>query len=309
MNRLEHMQIGIIGLGRMGSRIAAKLASSGHKVSVWNRSLEDAEELKKTSKVLPKYSIESLVKDLIPPRIVWIMVHHAAVEEVLTEVRKFAVKGDIVIDGGNSSYKDTERRFTEFEKAGIKYLGIGVSGGVIAAKNGYPMMIGGSRSGYDTIKPVLDSLSKPNGGHEYFGTGGAGHFVKMVHNGIEYGMMQSLSEGLEVLEKSKYKFDLLSVAKLWQKGTIVSGFILDRAKDALEEGDVDECIGIIESTGEAQWTVDTAKEQGVPVEIIERSLEYRKRSKQEAKIQNSYTAKMIAALRREFGGHEVKKKN
>jgi 6-phosphogluconate dehydrogenase len=171
-------------------------------------------------------------------------------------------------------------------------------------------MVGGDKSAYETIMPLLDSLAKPNGGHAYFGTGGAGHFVKMVHNGIEYGMMQAIGEGFGVLEKSEYQFDLLEVAKLWQKGTIVSSFLIDRAKDALEKDKkLSDIEGVIASTGEAEWTVNAAKQESVPVPVIEESLEFRRQSQTDMAIQNSFAAKMVAALRREFGGHDVKKKD
>jgi 6-phosphogluconate dehydrogenase len=168
-------------------------------------------------------------------------------------------------------------------------------------------MVGGSRKAYEKIIPILKSLSKPAGGYDYFGQGGAGHFVKMVHNGIEYGTMQSLGEGFEVLQKSSYKFNLLSVAKLWQKGTLVSGFMLDRAVDALSQNPgLKGILGSIEESGEARWTVEEARKEGVDVEIIERSLEYRRRSQIDKKIQNSFTAKMVAALRNAFGGHPIR---
>lgn len=305
------MKIGFIGLGKMGGRMAGKLLNDGFEVHVWNRSSAPVQELQiKNNKLnlISAKTIEELVRQLEKPRIVWVMVPHVAVEEVLSEVQKFVEPGDIVIDGGNSFYKDTDRRFEEFEKAGIGFLGIGVSGGIIAFENGYPMMVGGSRSAYEHIKPVLDSLSKPNGGHEYFGTGGAGHFVKMVHNGIEYGMMQSLGEGFDVLKNSKYKFDLEKIAKLFQKETIISGFLIDRTKDALEKDpNLESLTGEIDASGEAEWTVNTAKEEGLEVGIIEQSLEYRKRSKTDPKIKSSFTARLIAALRKEFGGHKVKK--
>ncbi|EKD86327.1 MAG: hypothetical protein ACD_37C00355G0002 [uncultured bacterium] len=304
------MQIGFIGLGKMGSRMAEKLVSDGHEVMVWNRSSAPIEELKlkvKSEKLKVAETIEKLICQLETPKVVWIMVSHQSVEEVLAEVRKFIEKGDIVIDGGNSFYKDTDRRFGEFEKSGINFLGIGVSGGVIAFEKGYPLMVGGSHSGYETIIPILDSLAKPNGGHEYLGTGGAGHFVKMVHNGIEYGIMQSLGEGFEVLEKSKYEFNLLSVAKLWQKGTIISGFLTDRVRDALEKDSaLSDSAGPISASGEGEWTVNTAKEENVDVEIIESSLKYRQKSQTDEKIQDSFTARVINALRREFGGHTVR---
>lgn len=304
------MTIAVLGLGKMGSRIASKLYEEGHQIFAWNRSEEAIKELKleipnlKTSKTLGH-----LIKNLSKPRVIWIMVPANAVEEVLGKVKKNVEVGDVVIDGGNSHFQDTEKRFKEFEKLGIHFLGIGTSGGILANKNGYPFMVGGSKRGYEIIKPLLDSLTKPNGGHTYFGTGGAGHFVKMVHNGIEYGVMQSLGEGFEVLEKSKYKFDLLQIAKLWQKGTLISGFMLDRTVDALSGNPkLDGIKGYIEESGEARWTVEEAKKEGVDVEIIERSLEYRRRSQKDLKIQESFTAKMIAALRNAFGGHFIKKK-
>ncbi|MBI3984500.1 MAG: decarboxylating 6-phosphogluconate dehydrogenase [Candidatus Levybacteria bacterium] len=304
------MKIGFIGLGRMGNRMVGKLTLEGHNVVVWNRTLQVAKDLQKEiNSIQVSSSIKELIDSLPRPKVIWIMVSHQGVDEVLDEVKKYSKSGDVVVDGGNSHFQDTEKRFNEFEKLGIHFLGIGTSGGIVATKNGYPFMVGGSKKGYDIIKPILDSLAKPHGGHQYFGKGGAGHFVKMVHNGIEYGIMQSLGEGFEVLEKSKYNFNLLDVAKLWQKGTLVSGFMLDRAKDALEKNSkLDDIVGVIDASGEALWTIEAAKKENVKVEIIERSLDYRKRSKTDKKIQQSFTARMVAALRREFGGHEVKKR-
>lgn len=299
-----------------------KLLAEGHTVVVWNRSPEPVEKLKsevssphfakasrgeqnlKTAK-----SIGELVESLKPPRIVWSMVLVGQpTEDVLSDVAKYVERDDIIIDGGNAFYKDTEKRYQKFKNKGIRFLGVGVSAGILGPKLGYPMMVGGDKSAYQYIKPMLDSLAKPHGGHEYFGEGGAGHFVKMVHNGMEYGIMQSLGEGFDLLKNAPYPFDLLRVAKLYQKGTLVSGFMLDRAAEALQSGIVEQITGEIDATGEAQWTVETAKELGIPVEIIERSLEYRKRSKKDKKIQASYTAKMVAALRNTFGAHGVKKK-
>lgn len=304
------MKVGFIGLGKMGSRMAGKLISDGFEVVVWNRSPQAAEELRiKNHELRIAGTIEELIGQLEAPRIVWIMVPHVAVEEILTEVRSYIDKGDIVIDGGNSFYKDTERRFKEFETIGVRYLGIGVSGGIVAAEQGYPMMAGGSREAYETIRPILDSLAKPSGGHEYFGTGGAGHFVKMVHNGIEYGMMQSLGEGFDVLKNSKYKFDLEKITKLFQKGTIISGFLMDRTKDALEkDSSLGSFAGPISRSGEGDWTLETAKEEGLSLPAIETSVDYRKKSETNEKIQKSFTARMINALRSAFGGHQVKKK-
>lgn len=294
------MKIGFIGLGKMGARMVQKLLSDDHEIIAWNRSNHELKNIE---------TIEKLVKSLKSPRIVWLMLPAGeATENVLNEVSKLIQKGDIVIDGGNSNFKDTQRRYEEFKIKDIKFLGIGVSGGVIAFKNGYPLMVGGDKRGYDYIIPILDSLSKPNGGHEYFGEGGAGHFVKMVHNGMEYGIMQSLGEGFGVLEKSPYNLDLLKVAKLYQKGTLVSGFMLDRTVEVLSNPSILSSIeGKIAESGEAKWTVEQAKESGVDVEIVERSLDFRRRSQTNKKIQKSFSARMVAALRNAFGGHEVKK--
>ena len=303
------MKIGFIGLGKMGSRMAGKLLKEGHEIIVWNRSPEPINDLRLKIKDLRiAETIEDLVRQLEKPRVVWVMVPHVAVEEVLNEVRKFVSKGDIVIDGGNSNYKDTDRRFEEFEKSGVRFLGIGVSGGIIAFEKGYPMMVGGNVSAYKYITTILDSLAKPGGGHEYFGTGGAGHFVKMVHNGIEYGMMQSLGEGFDVLKNSKYKFDLEKITKLFQKGTIISGFLMDRTKDALEkDSSLDSFAGAVSRSGEGDWTLDVAKEEGLQIPAIETAVEFRKKSETDSQTQSSFTAKMINALRNAFGGHRIKK--
>ncbi len=305
------MKIGFIGLGKMGTRMVNKLVSEGHEVIVWNRSSEDVYDLKKEIPNLKSTkTIKELIQNLEKPRIIWSMVLVGEpTEKVLKEVSKYIEKNDIVVDGGNAFYKDTERRYQNFKKNGVRFLGIGVSGGILAFKNGYPLMVGGNKSAYEYIKPILDSLAKPRGGHNYFGEAGAGHFVKMVHNGIEYAMMQGIGEGFEVLQKSSYRLDLSRVTKIWQKGTVISGFLLDRTSEVLSQDQkLKDIIGVIEATGEAQWTVDTAKEEGVEVQIIEESLNYRKKSKTDKKIQNSYTAKMVASLRRAFGGHEIKKK-
>ena len=311
------MQLGFIGLGKMGIRMAEKLLGEGHVVIGWNRTREVVEEFRlvlqekqKDATFIAAEDIKSLVKSLTSPRVVWVMLPAGeATQTALEEIAEHVEEGDIVIDGGNAFYKDTQRRFEEFEKKKVKYLGIGVSGGIIAEKEGYPMMVGGDKSAYASIYPILDSLAKPHGGHAYLGTGGAGHFVKMIHNGIEYGMMQAIGEGFGVMEKAPYALDLLEVAKLWQKGTIVDSFLIDRAKDALEKNvTLDDIIGQIDATGEAEWTVRQGQEEQVPVDVIAMSLAFRSRSKSETAIQESFAARMVAALRREFGGHAVKKK-
>ena len=297
--------------------MVAKLVNEGHEVVVWNRTKEKISNFKfqiSNSQYKDNLKIANSIKDLVlkleKPRIIWLMLPAGrATQEILDQVEDDIGSGDIVIDGGNAHYADTQKRFEHFKSKGIKFLGIGVSGGVIAARDGYPLMVGGDRSAYDHIKPILDSLAKPTGGHEYFGQGGAGHFVKMVHNGIEYGIMQSIGEGFGVLSKSPYDLDLVKVAKLYQKGTLVSGFMMERTIEALEnDPKMEKLEGYIEASGEGDWTVEQAKGQNLPVEVIETALNFRTKSRQDSKVSSSFAARMVAALRNVFGGHPVKGK-
>ncbi len=316
------MRLGFIGLGKMGNRMVLKLLSEGYEVVVWNRSKEKITNFQlqiASTDYKDKLEIAENVEDLISklesqdevgPRIIWSMVPAGEpTNEILTEISKYAKAGDIVIDGGNAKYSDTQRRWEEFAKVKIDFLGIGVSGGIIAGVEGYPLMAGGTLSAYEYIKPILDSLAKPGGGHEYFGEGGAGHFVKMVHNAIEYGIMESIGEGFGLLEKSPYNLDLLKVARLYQKGTLVSGFMMARTIEVLEKDPTLVTMeGIIgKASGETIWAVEEAKEKDIPFEIIEKSLEVRNNSEMDPKIQKSIAAKIVAGLRVAFGGHENKK--
>lgn len=310
------MQIAILGLGKMGKLIAEKILADGHELVVWNRSKDVLDEIRTekaesiiSQKLAIVHSIDELRNILRKPRVIWSMLPAGEpTETILQQINEFTESGDVVIDGGNSNYKDTQRRYDEFSKKGIKFMGIGVSGGVHALENGCCMMVGGDRDAYQYIVPVLDSLAKPNGIHTYFGHGGAGHFVKMVHNGIEYGMMQAIGEGFGVLGKSDYQLNLLDVANTWQGGSIVSSFLLDMVIDALGKDPVlSQTEGYINANGEGKWTVETAKEQNVPVPVIEQSLEFRNRSQYDELIQKSFVAKVVQAMRHEFGGHEVTK--
>lgn len=311
------MQIGIIGLGKMGTRMVEKLLGDGHDVVGWNRTQEIVDEFqlglrekKLSGRFQATENIKGLVGELSTPRIIWLQLPAGeATEEALKRVAQFATAGDIVIDGGNAFYKDTQRRFETFRGFGVSYLGIGVSGGIHAGENGYPLMVGGDEKAFETIKPILETLSKPHGGFHYFGTGGAGHFVKMVHNGIEYGMMQAIGEGFGVLDKAPYDLDLVEIANNWQHGTIIESNLVKWAKDALEKDPtLSEIDGVIDATGEAAWTVEQAKVENVPAENIEQALVFRRRSKIDKKVSGSFAARMVAALRHEFGGHTVKKK-
>lgn len=289
-----------------------KLLKEGHDVVVWNRSSQAVEDLRMQIPGLKSaQTIKELIEALEKPRVIWSMLPAGeATETVLSEVEQLVETDDIVIDAGNSRYQDTERYSQNFKQKGVKFLGIGVSGGIISVTEGYPQMVGGDKPAYDYVTPILDSLAKPHGGHEYFGEGGAGHFVKMVHNGIEYPIMQALGEGFGVLANSNYNFDLLKVAKLYQKGTLVSGFMLDRTVEVLESDPKLESIaGVIGSaSGEAAWTVEEAARLNQPAESIQQAIDFRKRSETEKEVQESFAAKMVGALRIAFGGHPVKKK-
>jgi len=311
------MKLGFIGLGKMGSRMVSKLLDEGHEVIVWNRSREKVDDLlsnkKDNWKVEAAGSVKELVSKLDKPRIIWLMLPAGDVtEEMLLSnqgLDSLVDNGDMVIDGGNSRFSDTQRRYEYFTGKGIKYLGIGVSGGVVAVREGYPLMAGGNKEGYEYIKPILESLAKPGGGYDYFGEGGAGHFVKMVHNGIEYGVMQSIGEGFGVMEKSPYDLDLLKVAKLYQEGTLNSGFMMERTIEALEKDpNLSQLEGIVNASGEGEWTIEEAKKEGVPVNVIEESFNFRLKSQKDKTVSSSFAARMVAALRNAFGGHEVKKK-
>jgi 6-phosphogluconate dehydrogenase len=310
------MKIGIAGLGKMGGRMAEKLVKEGQEVVVWNRTHEKAEALahKLTghNNISVAASIEELVNGLPNPKVVLTMLPAGEpTETLLAEVSRLLGKDDILIDAGNSYFKDTEQRYQEFRDKGIRFLGMGVSGGVVAGSDGYPQMVGGDKSAYDHITTILDSLAKPKGGHEYFGEGGAGHFVKMVHNGIEYPIMQALGEGFGVLASSDYDFDLIKIAKLYQKGTLVSGFMLDRAVEALENDPrLEQIEGVIGSASkETVWTIEEAKKNNLPIESIEQANNFRVRSESDKDIQRSFAARMVGALRIAFGGHPVKLKD
>ena len=319
INKDERMNLGFVGLGKMGHRMAIKLLSGKHRLVAWDRSVGACQKLREDCKRLgPELGRLDLAEDVadmigkLPrPRVTWLMLPSGeATESVLGSLADLAEPEDILIDGGNANYKDTEKRFKIFKEREVRFLGIGVSGGIIAEGMGYPLMVGGDKSAYEYIRPILVTLSEPYGGFGYFGTGGAGHFVKMVHNGIEYGIMQSLGEGFGVLHKAPYNLDLLKVARLYQKGTLVSGFMLDRAAEVLEKNpNLADIVGIIAESGEARWMIEQAREEEVEVDIINQSLEYRKKSQTEANIQNSFTAKLITALRNAFGGHEIPRSN
>ncbi|MBI3342306.1 NADP-dependent phosphogluconate dehydrogenase [Candidatus Curtissbacteria bacterium] len=313
------MKLGFVGLGKMGSRMVMKLLAEGHEVVVWNRSKDKVDALVAEAKPDWKLEVASSVEDLVKKaaseepgaKVVWSMLTAGEpTENILAEIKKHVVKGDIVVDGGNSKFTDTQKSYEEFTKDGIEFLGIGVSGGLVAFSEGYPLMVGGSQTAYENIIPLLESLAKPNGGHQYLGEGGAGHFVKMVHNAIEYGVMESIGEGFGLLAAAPYELDLLKVAKLYTKNTLVSGFMMDRTVEVLEaDPNLENTKGVIGTASEETiWAVEKAKEKELPFEVIEKSLEIRGESEKDPKIQNSVAAKIVAGQRKAFGGHNSEKK-
>ncbi len=293
-----------------------KLLEGEHEVVAWNRSKDVLDGVKlakgqyiENQKLKIAYGFESLRDKLLKPRIFWLMLPSGETTEfVISEIEDIAEPGDIVIDGANSNFKDSQRHFEELEKKSIKFLDIGVSGGIHGVKDGFCLMVGGNKDVYDYVKPALDSLVKPEGGHNYFGTAGAGHFVKMVHNGIEYGMMQALAEGFGVLEKSPYSLNLIDVGAIWQRGSIIRSFLLDMAVNAfVTEPDFVGIEGYIDATGEGKWTVEQAEKEHVPVDAIKKAYEFRMRSQYDKAVQDTLAAKLVAALRKQFGGHELRK--
>lgn len=297
------MKIGYIGLGKMGMNQALRMREKGIDVTVYNRSEEPRLEAKKAGLSVAD-SIESLVSGLEAPRTVWIMVSNSAVDQVLSEVLKFIEKGDTVIDGGNSLYKDSIRRSAELKKKGVDFLDAGVSGGPKGAREGACIMVGGKKEVFDKYEKLFEDLSAP-GAFAYMGKSGAGHFVKMVHNGIEYGMMQAIGEGFEVLKKSDFKLDLEKVTNLYNHKSVIESRLVGWLGSAYEKYGIglDEISGTVAHTGEGEWTVNTAKELGVPVPIIEGSFKFRVESAKKP----SYTGKVLSALRNQFGGHSAGK--
>ena len=298
------MQIGFIGLGKMGAFMVERLLKDGHEVVVYNRSHEKIKEIEKKG-AKGAYSLEELTEKLNEPKLIWMMIPSGdTVTRMIESLVPLLSKGDILIDGGNSYYKDSVRRSGELKTLGIDYLDVGTSGGIWGLQVGYCVMIGGEKKIFEHCEPIFKSLAPPEG-YEYIGSSGAGHYVKMVHNGIEYGMMQAFAEGFELMHASDYNIDLEGVASLWGKGSVVRSWLLELLTDALKDDkDLKEIKDYVEDSGEGRWTVLDGIEKSIPLPVITESLFMRFRSRQE----ESYGAKILAALRNEFGGHNIHKK-
>jgi len=295
----------MIGLGRMGFNMTERLMLGGHKLVVYDRSpeaIKSAQDKGATGAA----SLKEVVAKLSAPRAVWIMVPSGApVDQTIDELLPLMSKDEVIIDGGNSFYKDSIARGQRVAAAGLHYQDCGTSGGIWGLKNGYCLMIGGEREIFDRIEPIYKTLA-PEDGYAYMGTSGSGHFVKMVHNGIEYGMLQAYGEGFELMNASDYDLDLQKISKIWNHGSVVRSWLLELAELAFErEPHLDSLRGYVDDSGEGRWTVFDAIEKNVPAPVITLSLLRRLASRQE----ESFSAKVIAALRNEFGGHAVKKES
>ena len=298
------MEIALYGLGRMGGNMVTRLARGGHRVVAGNRSPEPVQEAT-THGAVASSSVEDMVKKIKPPRVLWAMVPAGdPTEHALDEFARLASPGDVLVDGGNSYFRDSMRRAEKYAAMGFRFLDVGVSGGIWGLENGYCMMVGGPAEAVAIAKPALDTLAPPNG-WAHFGKNGAGHFVKMVHNGIEYGMMQAYGEGFELLHASEFDLDLGKVSTVWLQGSVVRSWLLELAERAFEQegSDLKNIKGWVEDSGEGRWTVLEAVTHCVPMTAIAHSLFARFVSRQD----DSYAMKVAAALRNQFGGHAVKK--
>lgn len=297
------MKLAMIGLGRMGMNMARRLLERGHSVVAYNRSSDKTDEIVAEG-AIGAYSFAELAEKLTSPRILWMMLPAGSVvDEHISALGDILSPGDIVIDGGNTYYKDDIRRAALLAKKDIRFLDVGVSGGIWGLKIGYCLMIGGSRDVYELVEPVFEALA-PEEGYLFCGPTGSGHFVKMVHNGIEYGMLQAYAEGFDILENSPYahSLDLRQVAHLWNRGSVVRSWLLELAEAAFEkDGKLAHVRGYVEDSGEGRWTVQQAVETGVPAPATTIALFSRFRSRRE----DSFADKFVAALRKEFGGHAV----
>jgi 6-phosphogluconate dehydrogenase len=288
------VQLGMIGLGRMGGNMTIRLTERGHDVKTFDRH----------SETRTATSLEELRDQLEPPRSFWLMIPAGApTEATFQTLLGLADTGDTIVDGGNSNFHDSQRRHAEAQAKGIHFVDAGVSGGIWGLRNGYCLMVGGDDEPVQRLKPIFTDLA-PEDGYAHVGPSGAGHFTKMVHNGIEYGLMQAYAEGFEVMAKSEFELDLKEIAGIWRYGSVVRSWLLELLHDALEKGgnDLPRIKGYVEDSGEGRWTIQEAIAEDVPVPAITAALYARFASR----IEESYAAKITAALRNEFGGHAVK---
>jgi len=299
------MKLGYIGLGKMGYNMVELLLDKKYEVVVYNRSEGPVQKIAQQG-AQPAGSLKELVSALVHPRLVWIMIPHQAVDAVLKELTPLLGKGDTVIDGGNSPYKDSIRRAKELEAKGIDFLDAGVSGGPAGARSGACIMVGGRKEVFQKFEALFRDLSVPDG-YGYMGKTGAGHFVKMVHNGIEYGMMQALAEGFALMKASEFGLDLMRITDVYNHKSVIESRLVGWLQGAFEQygEDLRDISGSAAQSGEGMWTVEAGKELGIPIPVIQAALDFRIQSQ----AGSSYTGKLISAMRNQFGGHEVTVKN
>jgi 6-phosphogluconate dehydrogenase len=303
------MHLGFIGLGRMGANMVRRLVRDDHEVLAYNRTVEKAHELAAEERASGHAldaadTVAALVASLAKPRVVWIMVPAGdATEAQIKELLEHLEPGDTIVDGGNTNFHDDVRRHAELAEHKIRYVDAGVSGGVWGLQNGFCLMVGGDREAVEPLEPIFRSLA-PEDGYLHTGGPGSGHYVKMIHNGIEYGMMQAYAEGFEILHASDYALDLAKISDLWNHGSVVRSWLLELAALAFTSNgqDLSNLKGWVADSGEGRWTVQEAIDRDVPAPIITLALQTRFRSRQD----DSYGARVLAALRNEFGGHAVK---
>ncbi|MFA6072594.1 MAG: decarboxylating 6-phosphogluconate dehydrogenase [Candidatus Woesearchaeota archaeon] len=299
------MKIGFIGLGKMGYHMVEHLLMKGNDVVVFNKSPAKVNMIVKEKGAIPSESYDDLISKLETPRIIWLMVPHESVDEVINTILPKLNKGDLIIDGGNSKYTETIRRAQELNEKEIKYMDVGVSGGLAAANTGYCMMVGGDEIDFKFIEPIIKDMCLPKG-YGYFGKNGAGHYVKMVHNAIEYGMMQAIGEGLDMIKSGPFSnTNQIELTELWNNGSIIRSFLIEMTTLGLKHNpglvDVD---GFVPNSGEGKWAVEDATKYGVSIPVIEQSLKVRFDSDKK----KNYGTKVVAVIRDEFGGHGIAKK-
>lgn len=297
------MRIGMVGLGRMGANMTTRLIRGGHEVVAFDVDRDAVASAGKAG-ATPAASLEEIVSHLSTPRIVWLMVPAGEItQDTIDHLEGLLDDGDTVIDGGNSRYTDSMARAEKLSSKGITFLDAGTSGGIWGLEGGYCLMVGGSRDAFEAAEPIFETLA-PEGGYALVGPSGAGHFTKMVHNGIEYALMQSYGEGFELLHDSEFDLDTGQIAELWRHGSVVRSWLLDLTAKAFEgDRELGEVAPYIDDSGEGRWTLNYAIERAVPVPTIATALFARFASRQDA----SFAGKVIAALRKEFGGHATRK--
>ncbi|HKN85460.1 MAG TPA: decarboxylating 6-phosphogluconate dehydrogenase [Nitrospiraceae bacterium] len=297
------MEIGFVGLGKMGMNMVTRLRQGGHRVAVFDRNAELVQQAHQQG-CIAATSLADLVTKLTPPRAVWIMVPSGSpTEETVWNLAEHLQSNDVMIDGGNTRFHDDVRRAVKLGEKGVQYIDAGTSGGVWGLKVGYCLMVGGDDLAVKRLTPIFDTLAPPSG-WAHVGAPGAGHYVKMVHNGIEYSLMQSYAEGFELMAKSEYRLDLPKIAHLWMHGSVVRSWLLELAADALtQDPHLEKLKGFVQDSGEGRWMIADAIEKDVPVPALTTALFTRFRSRQP----ESFADKMLAALRHAFGGHAVKR--